>query len=60
MNGYIALYNGRQIEVWADTSYAAHVKAVAEFRAPKSRKHLVTVHLSVKADGGQSTTVITS
>jgi len=50
MNGYIAYYNQRRIEVYAETSYRAQQDAVARFRAPKSKRHLVHVVL-VEQDG---------
>lgn len=46
MNGYIAFYKGRQIEVMADTSYQAQQKAAQHFKARKS--HEVTVVLAEK------------
>jgi hypothetical protein len=36
MNGYIAMYRGKKIEVQAETSYEAQQKAVAIFKAKKS------------------------
>jgi hypothetical protein len=36
MNGYIAFYKGKQIEVYANTSYEAQQKAATQFRAKKS------------------------
>jgi hypothetical protein len=59
MHGYIALYNGKQVEIHADSLYAAHLKAVEHFKPPKSKKHLVSTHLVEKA-GEQVTTVVTS
>jgi chaperonin cofactor prefoldin len=35
-NGYIAFYKGKQVEVMADSSYAAQTKAAAYFKAKKS------------------------
>lgn len=49
MNGYIAFYRGKRIEVQADTSYAAQQLAAAQFQARKT--HEVTVVLAEK--GGQ-------
>jgi len=46
MNGYIAFYKGRQIEVMADTSYQAQQKAAQQFKARKSYE--VTVVLAEK------------
>ena len=43
---YIAFYNGRKIELWARTSYAAQECAIAKFNPPKSKRHMVHVHLA--------------
>ena len=43
---YIALYNGRKLELWAPTLYAAQARAITEFRPPKSKRHMVHVHLA--------------
>lgn len=48
MNGYIALYNGKRIEVTAETSYEAYVKAVEQLKPPKSKAHMVHVVLAEK------------
>ena len=50
MNGYIAFYRGKQLEVFADSSYAAQQKAAALFKARKAYE--VTVVL-VELDGKQ-------
>lgn len=52
MNGYIAFYKGKQIEVHAESSYKAQLVAAKEFKAKKS--HEVTVVLAEK-DGKQVT-----
>ena len=36
MNGYIAIYKGKQIEVLADSSYKAQQIAASQFKAKKS------------------------
>lgn len=36
MNGYIAFYKGKKIEVWAETSYKAQLLAASQFKAKKS------------------------
>ena len=41
MNGYIFFYQAKQIEVHADTLYAAKQKALAVFKPAKSKQHLV-------------------
>lgn len=50
MNGYIAFYRGKQLEVLADSSYAAQQKAAALFKARKAYE--VTVVLAER-DGQQ-------
>lgn len=36
MNSYIAYYNGNKIEVQAESSYSAQLKAAKHFKAKKS------------------------
>jgi len=36
LNGYIAMYRGKKIEVYAHTKYDAQLKAAIEFKAKKS------------------------
>jgi hypothetical protein len=45
MNGYKAFYNGKSVDVYAETSYSAQLKAVELFKPPKSKKHMVHVAL---------------
>jgi hypothetical protein len=52
MNGYIAIYNGRQIELHAESLYLARGKAEAVFNTKKSQKHMISVMLAEK-DGKQ-------
>lgn len=52
MNGYIAFYKGKRIEVTASTSYEAQQKAAKQFKAKKPYE--VTVVLAEK-DGEQVT-----
>ena len=52
MNGYIALYRDKEIEVYADTSREAQVKAAKEFKARK--EYEVSVYLCEK--GGEQVT----
>ena len=51
MNKYIAFYNGRKIEVQAETSYAAQQEAVKQFKPSKSKAHMVHVHICEREDG---------
>jgi c-di-GMP-binding flagellar brake protein YcgR len=50
MNKYIAFYNGKQIEVEAETSYGAYKYAITQFKPPKSKQHMVHVHI-VETEG---------
>jgi len=46
MNGYIAFYNGKRIEIYAETKAQANEKAQGIFSPPRSKKHMVTVVLA--------------
>jgi len=46
--GYIAFYNGKELEVWADSALDAQLLAVKTFKPPKSKAHMVHVHLAQK------------
>lgn len=46
MNGYIAIYKGKRIEVYSDTSYHAQLEAAKIFKAKKSYE--VSVYLCEK------------
>lgn len=48
MNGYIAFYKGKTIEVYANTSYEAQQKAAAELKAKKTYE--VAVVLATRGD----------
>lgn len=52
-HGYKAFYNQKQADVYAPSLYAAKLKAIEHFKAPKSRAHMVTVMLCERADGSQ-------
>lgn len=47
-NGYVAFFNGKRIEVYADNLYQAKLKAIDQFKAPKSKQHMVSVMLAEK------------
>lgn len=51
LNGYIAFYKGKQIEVRAETSHAAQQIAAEQFKAKKAWE--VSVYLCERADGTQ-------
>ena len=46
MNGYIAFYNNKEIELFAESLYSAKLKAVAKMRVPKNKQHMVSVVLA--------------
>ena len=52
MNGYIAFYNSKRIEVYAESLYAAKLEAVRIFKPRKSQEHMVSVTLA-EIDGEQ-------
>jgi hypothetical protein len=53
MNGYMAFYRGKQIEVYAATTYEAQRKAAELFKARKA--HEVSVLICERSDGMQVT-----
>lgn len=53
MNGYICFdHRGHRWECRANTAYEAQQKAIEHFKPPKSKRHMVHVHLAEK-DGEQ-------
>ena len=46
MNGYIGFYNGKRVELHADTLYEAKLAALAHFAPPKRRAGEVHVALA--------------
>jgi hypothetical protein len=48
MNGYIAFYNGKRFEVYAESLISAKEKAVEYFKPAKSKRHMVSVMLAEK------------
>lgn len=56
MNKYAAFYNGKESTIEAESLYQAKTKAVAHFKAPKSKQHMVSVMLAEK--DGESVTHI--
>lgn len=51
MNGYLCFYDGKKVEVWATTSYAAQQQAARLLKVPKKKIYLVTPVLCERADG---------
>ena len=50
MNTYIAFFNGRRLELQADSMYAAVLMARKELKVSKSREGLLAVVLAAKGD----------
>lgn len=48
MNTYIAIFNGRQLELQADSQYAAVLMARKELKVSKSKEGLLAVVLAAK------------
>lgn len=46
--GYVAFYNNQRHELYAKSQYDAKLKAIAHFKAPKSKQHMVSVVLAEK------------
>ena len=53
MNGYVCLYNGRRIEVRANSSYQAQQLAAGILRVKPNKHHMISVVLveKPKSDG---------
>ena len=51
MNGYIAFYNDKQIEIRAESLYAAKLEAIKQLKVSKSKQGLLAVVLAEK--GGE-------
>ena len=45
---YLAFYNGKQTVISAPSLFDAHTKAVAAFKPPRSKQHMVHVYLAEK------------
>ena len=48
MNGYVCFYNGKRIELIADSLWEAKQKAINQFKVRKSQEHMVSVVLAEK------------
>ena len=46
MNGYVCFYNGKRWECYASSMFDAKEKAVAYFKPPKSKQHMVRAVLA--------------
>jgi len=51
--GYICIFNGKKVALYAKDLYAAKKAAIIHFKPRKSQEHLVTPYLCERADGSQ-------
>jgi hypothetical protein len=58
-NGYMAFFNGKKAEVYADSSLQAQERAIAYFKPAKSKRHMVFVMIA-ESNGQQVTHSTTS
>ncbi len=57
MYGFVCFYAGKRIDVYAASMYAAKLKAIEQFTAPKSKQHMVSVVFAERPDGSEVTHV---
>jgi ribosomal protein L27 len=60
MNGYICMYNGKKVEVYANTSYEAQKQGAVAFKVSEKNRYKVDVYLCETAQGEQVSHTITS
>lgn len=53
LNGYLGFFEQKRQGFYAKTQLEALEKAIAAFKPPKSKRHLVHVHLAELADGSK-------
>ena len=51
--GYVCFYNSKRIELYATSLFEAKTKAVALFKPPKSKQHMISVCLAERPDGSE-------
>ena len=53
MYGFVCFYNSKRIEVYAASMYAAKLQAIAQFKAPRSKEHMISVVLAELPKGSE-------
>jgi hypothetical protein len=53
MYGFVCFYAGRRIEVYATSMYQAKLQAIAQFKAPRSTEHMISVIFAEQPDGSE-------
>jgi hypothetical protein len=51
MNGYICFYKSQRIEVWADTTFKAQLKAQSLLKVPDRYRYKISVTLAEMPNG---------
>jgi hypothetical protein len=51
--GYVCFYNSKRIELYATSLFEAKTKAIALFKPPKSKQHMISVCLAERPDGSE-------
>ena len=49
LNGYVVFYNGKRLEVYAATSYAAQQEAAKQLNVKPKKQYLISVALCERA-----------
>lgn len=57
MNGYVVFYNGKRHELYAASLYAAKEAAIAHFKVPPRKSHMVSGILA-EVNGKSVTTTL--
>lgn len=48
MNGYVAFYGNKRVEVYAETTYAAQKEVQRLLKVPPKKAHMISVTLAEK------------
>lgn len=51
LNGFICHYNGKKLEIWAATAYAAQCEAARRLKVHDNKRYLISVLIAERADG---------
>jgi hypothetical protein len=51
--GYVARYQGKRVEVYAPTAFAAQKKVAEQLKVPAKKQYLITVTLCERPDGSE-------
>jgi hypothetical protein len=51
--GYVCFYQGKRVEVYAETTFGAQNKVAAQLHVPAKKQYLISVNLCERADGSE-------